>query len=94
MHIKTKTFVQGDQVLLYDSKYQKHLGKLQMHWLGPFIFVEIEEYIVFKLVQLNGILCIGWVNSARMKPSISIALLFPLFVNKMVTCLAVTCPRV
>jgi hypothetical protein len=28
-------------VLLYDNKYQKHLGKLQMHWLGPFIVVEI-----------------------------------------------------
>jgi hypothetical protein len=34
-HIKTKTFAQGDQVFLYNSKYQKNLGKLQMHWLGP-----------------------------------------------------------
>jgi hypothetical protein len=42
-HIKTKSFVQGDQVLLYDSKYQKHPGKLQMHWLGPFIVVEIQR---------------------------------------------------
>jgi hypothetical protein len=36
-HIKTKVFSQGDKVLLYDSRYQKHLGKLCMYWLGPFI---------------------------------------------------------
>jgi hypothetical protein len=36
-HIKTKVFAQGDKVLLYDSRYQKHPGKLHMHWLGPFI---------------------------------------------------------
>jgi hypothetical protein len=40
-HIKTKVFSQGDKVLLYDSQYQKHPGKLRMHWLGPFIVVEI-----------------------------------------------------
>jgi hypothetical protein len=41
-HIKSKIFTQGDKVLLYDnSRYQKHPGKLCMHWLGPFIVVEI-----------------------------------------------------
>jgi hypothetical protein len=40
-HIKSKIFVQGDKVLLYDNRYQKHPGKLCMHWLGPFIVVEI-----------------------------------------------------
>jgi hypothetical protein len=40
-HIKDKIFVQGDKVLLYDSRYQKHPGKLCMHWLGPFIVAEI-----------------------------------------------------
>jgi hypothetical protein len=40
-HIKTKLFAQGDKVLLYDSRYQKYLGKLCMHWLGPFIIAEI-----------------------------------------------------
>jgi hypothetical protein len=28
MHIRTKTFVQGDQVFLYGCKYQRHRGKL------------------------------------------------------------------
>ena len=30
-HIKNKTFQVGGKVLLYDSKFQKFLGKLQMH---------------------------------------------------------------
>jgi hypothetical protein len=53
-NIKIKSFVQGDQVLLYDSKYQKHPRKLQMHWLGPFIVVEIKESRVVRLAQLDG----------------------------------------
>jgi transposase InsO family protein len=40
-HIKNKVFTQGDKVLLYDSQYHKHPGKLHMHWLGPFIIAEI-----------------------------------------------------
>ena len=40
-HIKTKIFEQGDKVLLYDSRYQKHPGKLCMHWLGPFTVAKI-----------------------------------------------------
>jgi hypothetical protein len=42
-HIKTKIFVQRDKVLLYDNRYQKHPGKLHLHWLGPFM-------LVFKLL--------------------------------------------
>jgi hypothetical protein len=30
-HIKTKVFAQGDKVLLYESWYKKHPGKLHMH---------------------------------------------------------------
>jgi hypothetical protein len=40
-HIKFKRFMQGDKELLYDNQYQKHPGKLCMHWLGPFIVAEI-----------------------------------------------------
>jgi len=63
-------FAQGDQGLLYDKKYQKHLGKLQMHYLGPFIIVEIHEFKVFRLTQLNGIIYPIWVSDARLKPYI------------------------
>jgi hypothetical protein len=70
-HIKTKVFVQGDKVLLYDSRYQKHPGKLCMHWLGPFIVVEIRPSGAVRLVQLDGMLWPGWVNGAHLKPYIS-----------------------
>jgi hypothetical protein len=41
-HIKTKNFSQGDQVLLYDNKYQNHpQGSYKCIGLGPFIVVKI-----------------------------------------------------
>jgi hypothetical protein len=67
-HIKNKVFVQRDKVLLYDSRYQKHPGKLCMHWLGPFIVVEIQPFGAVRLVQLDGMLRPGWVNGAHLKP--------------------------
>jgi hypothetical protein len=36
IHIKKKTFKEGYLVLMYDSKAMQHLGKLRMHWLGPY----------------------------------------------------------
>jgi hypothetical protein len=63
-------FAQGDQVLLYDRKYQKHPGKLQMHWLGPFIVVEIHESGVVRITQIDGILHHRWVNGTHLKPYI------------------------
>jgi hypothetical protein len=35
-HIKKKNFKEGDLVLLYDSKYLQHPGKIRMHFLGPY----------------------------------------------------------
>jgi hypothetical protein len=36
LHIKKKTFMEGDLVLLYNNKLFQHPGKLRMHWLGPY----------------------------------------------------------
>ena len=36
-NIKKKQFAKGYLVLLYDSRFMKHLGKSQMHWLGPYL---------------------------------------------------------
>jgi transposase InsO family protein len=69
-HINNKVFSR-DKVLLYDSRYQKHLGKFHMHWLGPFIVVEIQASRVVRLAQLDGMLWPGWVNGARLKPYLS-----------------------
>lgn len=68
LHVKRKEFDKGDLVLLYDSKYQKHPGKLQMHWLGPFTVADIRKTGAVQLAQLDGTLREGWVNSARLKP--------------------------
>jgi hypothetical protein len=35
-HIKKKAFNQGDMVLVYESKFMKHLEKFRTHWLGPY----------------------------------------------------------
>jgi hypothetical protein len=70
-HIKTKEFVQGDKILLYDSRYQKHPGKFHMNWLGPFIVLEIRHLGEVKHVQMDGMLWPGWVNGALLKPYMS-----------------------
>ena len=48
-HIKNKQFHQGDLVLLYDNKFLKHLGKLQMHWLGPYLVNSITSRVLMYL---------------------------------------------
>jgi hypothetical protein len=39
-----------------------------MHWLGPFIVVEIQPSGAVKIMQLDGFLQLGWVNDAHLKP--------------------------
>lgn len=53
--IKKKTFQKGDWVLLYDSKFQDFLGKLQIRWLCPY---EIQE------VQNNGTLTLTTIDES------------------------------
>jgi hypothetical protein len=48
-HIKKNIFKEGDMVLLYDSKYLQHPGKLRMHWLGPY---HIKSFTYGGVVQL------------------------------------------
>ena len=67
-HIKNKTFQVGDKVLLYDSRFQKFPGKLQMHWLGPYFVIEIHDSGAVRLAQLDGTVLHGWVNGTHLKP--------------------------
>jgi hypothetical protein len=39
-------------VLLYDSKYLQHLGKLKMHWLGPYQIKSVTDGGVVQLKEL------------------------------------------
>ena len=55
--MKTKPFQVGDYVLLYDSKYLKHLGKLQMHWLDPYQVKSITNGdVVTQIIKAGCIL--------------------------------------
>ena len=49
-----KKFVKGDLVLLYDSKFIKYPGKLQMHWLGLYLVHSITSGGAVQLQQLDG----------------------------------------
>jgi hypothetical protein len=42
-----------------------------MHWLVPFIVVEIQPSKAVRLAQLDGMLWPEWVNGARVKPYMS-----------------------
>ena len=53
-HNKKRTFKSGDLVLLYDSKFTQFLGKVKMHWLGPYIIRDISYGGGVQLTWLNG----------------------------------------
>ena len=64
-HVKVKHLQHGDMVLRYDSKFTKHPGKLQMHWLGPYVIHFITSGGVVKLQQLDGVMLSKLVNGTR-----------------------------
>ena len=47
--VKSKDFQREYIVLIYDSKFAKHPGKLYMHWLGPYIIQFINDGGVVQL---------------------------------------------
>lgn len=53
-HIKTKEFRTQNLVLMYDSKFLRHTGKFQMHWLGPYNIEYITNIREMKPLRLNG----------------------------------------
>jgi hypothetical protein len=66
-HIKKKAFRQGDLVLIYDSKFKKHLGKFRTHCLGPYEITYVTKGGDAQLKNLNGELKEGLVNGSRLK---------------------------
>ena len=67
-HIKLRTFKVNDLVLLYDSKFEKFLGKFRIHWLGPFGVKEVTNGGATQLVKLNGEPFPSKVNNSLLKP--------------------------
>jgi hypothetical protein len=67
MHIKKKSFKQGDLVLVYDNKFMKHPGKFITHWMGPYEVAYVMEGGAVQLKTLNGEWKEGLVNGSRLK---------------------------
>jgi len=65
-HIKLCTFKVNNLVLLYDSKFEKFLGKFRMHWL--YVVKEVTDRGAVHLVKLNGESFPGKVNDNHLKP--------------------------
>ena len=53
---------------MYDSNFVKHPGKLQMHWLDPYIINFITSEGAIQLQQLEGVMLPKLVNRSRMNP--------------------------
>ena len=49
-------------------KLIKHPGKLQMHWLGPYLVQSITFRDAIKLQQLDGAMFSKLINGNRLKP--------------------------
>ena len=67
-HIRTKHFEVRGLVLLHNSKFLKHIGKLKTHWLGPYVIAHITKVGAVKLHKLDGTPVAGMINGSRLKP--------------------------
>ena len=67
-HINKKQFVEGYLVLIYDSKFMKHPGKLHMHWLVPYLIHSITFGGTVQLQQLDGAVLSMLVNWSHLNP--------------------------
>ena len=65
--ITRKNFKNGDQVLLYDSKFHLFPGKLKSRWTGPFIVHQSYPNGLVDLLNPKGNQ-IFKVNGQRIKP--------------------------
>jgi hypothetical protein len=62
-----KPFKVGDLVLLYDSRFFKFPGKLQIHWMGPYEVVDINPNGSAQLKDFEGKLLPTRINGYRLK---------------------------
>ncbi|XP_059066368.1 uncharacterized protein LOC131857683 [Cryptomeria japonica] len=58
LYVRDKSFKEGDWALLYDSRYQDNIGKLQTRLLGPYEIVETFP---------NGVSILSTIDLVRFK---------------------------
>jgi hypothetical protein len=66
--LRPKQFKEGDLVLLYDSRFFKFPGKLQIHWLGPYEVMDVNPNGSFQLKDFEGKMLPTRINGYRLKP--------------------------
>ncbi|KAL7606196.1 hypothetical protein Lser_V15G19233 [Lactuca serriola] len=65
--ISRKTFVQGQKVLLYKSRFKLIPGKLSSRWVGPFVVTRVFDHGAVEITsKQNG--KTFKVNGHRLKP--------------------------
>ncbi|GKB12127.1 hypothetical protein Tco_0846050 [Tanacetum coccineum] len=62
---RDKNFKVGDKVLLFNSRFKMHLGKLKSRWYGPNVLKTVYPYGTIEIINRNGINFI--VNRQRLK---------------------------
>ncbi|GJS31711.1 DNA-directed DNA polymerase [Tanacetum coccineum] len=50
-----KDFKAGDNVLLFNSRFKMHLGKLKSKWYGPNVVKTVHPYGTVEIINKNGI---------------------------------------
>ena len=66
-HIKVRQFKTGERVLIYDSRYYKFPGKLQIRWLGPFKILDAFDNGSLLVQDLEETVLPFRVNALRVK---------------------------
>jgi hypothetical protein len=66
--LRPKQFKEGDLVLLYDSRFFKFPGKLQIHWLGPYEVMDVNPNGSLQLKDFEDKLLPTRINGYRLKP--------------------------
>jgi hypothetical protein len=62
-----KTLHENDLVLLYDSRFQKFLGKFKMHWFGPYRILKTYENGSMESQDFEGNIHTTRYNANRLK---------------------------
>jgi len=66
--LKRTQFSVGGLALLFDSKYQDFMGKLQTRWMGPYKILQIFENGTIQLEPIDGSRIVMLVNGHRLHP--------------------------
>ena len=65
--LKPKVFKANDLVLLYDSRFQKTPGKLQIRWHGPYKVTECFPNGSVQIEDFSGVQYLTRINGNRLK---------------------------